>query len=714
MMGSRRLLSNYTAREGPKVTFGNVEKQGETKGAGDLSINGLTIQNISYVKGLKFNLISTSQLCDNGYNVTFSKDICLIRDVKNDKIVLSGRRRKDMYVVDWSSAKKGICLVTKADSNLSWEWHNKLSHLNFKTINKPSRKGLVKGLPEINFKKDHLCDAFQKGKQTKVSFKSKEVESSTRPLNLLHLDLFGPVEPTSLSGRTYTLIVVDDYSRYTWTIFLKKKNETEKKLPELMKLIQNEKSLSIQKIRSDRGTEFLNSIIIQYCEENGIHHQTSAARTPQQNGVAERRNRTLKEDGRTILESVGLPKRFWAEAINTVCYTQNRSLIHKTHKKTSYELWKERKPNVSHFHVFGSKCFILNNGKDYLKPFDPKSDEGIFLGYSTTSKAFQILNKRTLVVEESIHVVFENHPTAQLKDEGESSKSKDTGKAPSCLPNNNVQRGGKIVDTNGSPLPVVDSNDSPLPAVDSNGSPLPAVDSTVSPLPVGDSPKDNLPGTHDIPNHPILPEDSEEEEGEDDQQILTKTTTSDIRWLNKHPHHQIIGDINTGVRTRSAIQREALFSCFISQIEPKKIEEVLLDSDWIQAMQEELNQFERNNVWELVSRPYHQHVIGTKWVFRNKMDEEGTIIKNKARYVAKGYSQEEGIDFDETFAPVAKLEAIRIFLAYAAHKQFTICQMDVKSVFLNGLLEEEVYVEQPPGFQINREKGQVYKLHKAL
>ncbi|CAH9089121.1 unnamed protein product, partial [Cuscuta epithymum] len=630
MTGSRRLLSNYMASEGPKVTFGNVEKQGETKGVGDLSINELTIQNISYVKGLKFNLISTSQLCDNGYNVTFSKDICLIRDVKNDKTVLTGRRKKDMYIVDWSSAKEGICLVTKADSNLSWEWHNKLSHLNFKTINKLSRKGLVKGLPEINFKKDHLCDACQKGKQTKVSFKSKEVESSTRPLSLLHLDLFGPVEPTSLSGRRYTLVVVDDYSRYTWTIFLKKKNETEKKLPELMRLIQNEKSLSIQKIRSDRGTEFINYIIIQYCEENGIHHQTSAARTPQQNGVAERRNRTLKEAGRTVLEAAGLPKRFWAEAINTTCYTQNRSLIHKTYKKTPYELWKERKPNVSHFHVFGSKCFILNNGKDYLKPFDPKSDEGIFLGYSATSKAFRILNKRTLVVEESIHVVFEKHPTAQSKEEGESSNSKrDTGKAPSCLPENDKEK-----------------------IAESNVSPRPAVDSTVSSLPAGDSPTNIPPDPHKIHNHPTLPEDSDEEEEEDDQQIQTNINqTSDIRWLNQHPPQQIIGNIHEGVRTRSAIQKEALFSCFISQIEPKKIEEALLDSDWIQAMQEELNQFERNNVWELVSRPYHQHVIGTKWVFRNKMDEEGTIVKNKARLVAKGYCQEEGIDFDETFAP---------------------------------------------------------------
>ncbi|KAL8093110.1 hypothetical protein AgCh_035124 [Apium graveolens] len=179
----------------------------------------------------------------------------------------------------------------------------------------------------------------------------------------------------------------------------------------------------------------------------------------------------------------------------------------------------------------------------------------------------------------------------------------------------------------------------------------------------------------------------------------TNQQTHTRKWDMSHNQSAIIGDPNAGVRTRSTTANECLHACILSQVEPKKTEEALMDPDWISAMQEELNQFERNKVWELVPAPKNRSVIGTKWVFRNKMDENGIVTRNKARLVAKGYSQEEGIDYDETFAPVARLEAIRIFLAFAAHSNFKVYQMDVKSVFLNGELEEEVYVQQPPGFE---------------
>ena len=186
------------------------------------------------------------------------------------------------------------------------------------------------------------------------------------------------------------------------------------------------------------------------------------------------------------------------------------------------------------------------------------------------------------------------------------------------------------------------------------------------------------------------------------------------KWTKDHPFELIIGDSNARVQTRRATQEECLYSSFLSQEEPKKIEDALLDPDWVLAMQEELNQFERNKVWKLVPKPKNRTVIGTKWVFRNKMDENGIVTRNKARLVAKGYSREEGIDFDETFAPVARLEAIRIFLAYAAHANFKVYQMDVKSAFLNRELEEEVYVSQPPGFEDPKFPGFVYYLLKAL
>ena len=168
------------------------------------------------------------------------------------------------------------------------------------------------------------------------------------------------------------------------------------------------------------------------------------------------------------------------------------------------------------------------------------------------------------------------------------------------------------------------------------------------------------------------------------------------------------------MQTRSATQNECIFHNFLSQEEPKKVEDALKDSDWVTAMQEELNEFERNNVWQLVPRPKNISVVGTKWVFRNKNDADGIVIRNKARLVAKGHSQQEGIDYDETFATVARLEAIQMFLAYAAHKKFKLFQMDVKSAFLNGELEEEVFVEQPPGFIDPRFPNHVYRLDKAL
>ncbi|XP_019159982.1 PREDICTED: uncharacterized protein LOC109156585 [Ipomoea nil] len=275
-----------------------------------------------------------------GYNVKFSKDKCNVVSTRDGETVLTAKRKKNIYVVSWNLSNANVCLVAKNNGDLSWEWHKKLSHLNLKTINILAKKNLVEGLPKSTYVKDKICEACQKGKQIKTSFKSKDKDINSRPLSLLHMDLFGPVDPASLSGRKYTLVIVDDYPRYAWTLFLKKKNETEVVLLDLLRQLQTKKEVNIIRIRSDQGTEFVNKVIKEFCGQNGIFHQLSAPRTPQQNGVVERRNRTLKEAARTMIAYSGLPKRFWAEAINTACYTQNRSLINKVHNLTPYELWK--------------------------------------------------------------------------------------------------------------------------------------------------------------------------------------------------------------------------------------------------------------------------------------------------------------------------------------------------------------------------------------
>jgi hypothetical protein len=210
--------------------------------------------------------------------------------------------------------------------------------------------------------------------------------------------------------------------------------------------------------------------------------------------------------------------------------------------------------------------------------------------------------------------------------------------------------------------------------------------------------------------------DEDEQDKEDDQEIWYQRLPHPRvhqAILRDHPVNSTLGDIHKGVTTRSQVAHFCEHYSFVSFIEPYRVEDALQDLDWVVALQEDLNNFTRTQVWHLVPRP-NQNVVGTKWVFRNKQDEHGVVTRNKARLVGKGYSQVEDLDFDETYAPVARLESIRILLAYGTYHGFKLYQMDVKSAFLNGPIKEEVYVEQPPGFEDNEYPNHVYKLSKAL
>ena len=228
--------------------------------------------------------------------------------------------------------------------------------------------------------------------------------STSRPLEMLHLDLFGPSITMSIGGNFYGLVIVDDYTHFTWTLFISSKDETYHVFKHFAKGVQNEKNYSIVSIKSDHGRDFQNEKFNRFCSKLGIKHNFSAPRTLQQNGVVERKNRSLEELARTMLNETGLPKYFWTDVVSTACYVLNRVLIRLI---TPYELFKGRKLNLSHLKVFGCKCFILNNGKDNLGKFDSKSDDGIFLGYLQHGHAYHVYNKRTMLVEESVHVNFD-------------------------------------------------------------------------------------------------------------------------------------------------------------------------------------------------------------------------------------------------------------------------------------------------------------------
>ena len=675
MTGSKALLSDFVKRDGPAVTYGDNSK-GKTKGFGTIKCKSVEFKNVSYVKGLQHNLISISQICDADYEVHFNKREGQILN-KAAEPVLTANRKNDIYVLDMFSADDALrhCFFTRSQSHLNWTWHKKLSHINFKALSNLSGNQLVRGIPKMKVQPEKLCSACVQGKQTKASFKSRSCFSIADPFHLLHMDLFGPVPIKSRSGCRFTLVIVDEFSRFTWVIFLRKKSHAADEIISFIKKNEVLFNCRIRQLRSDHGTEFRNHTLEAFCEDHGVSQNFSAVRTPQQNGVAERRNRTLIEAGRTMMVEAGLPLSFWAEAVNTACYTQNRSILVKRHGKTAYEILKGRTPDVSYFHVFGCVCYILNQ-RDPRTKFEPKADEGIFLGYSNESKAYRVFNSKSKSIEESAHVKIDDD----------------------SYPSSRIDHPAYILDE----LTLCPSNE-------------PSEDLIEPIVPdITPSADDSLPVTDEV---------SLDDQHDDAMQNNDNVSTDDavpesqlnLRTNPNHPLSQVIGDLTAGVRTRKQTSSNfCMFVNFVSMILPSKIQDAMQHADWIQAMQDELLEFKRHNVWTLVPRPSGKTIIGTRWVYRNKEDKDGVIIRNKARLVAQGFTQVQDLDYGETFAPVARIEAIRLFLAYASFKRVKVYQMDVKTAFLYGNLEEEVFLKQPPGFESPEFPDHVYRLDKAV
>nr|GEZ09544.1 retrovirus-related Pol polyprotein from transposon TNT 1-94 [Tanacetum cinerariifolium] len=321
MMGNLKLLINFVEKFLGTKNFRN-DQITPILGYGDLVQGVVMIKRVYYVEGLNHNLFSVGQFCDADLEVAFRKSTCYIRDLKGNDL-LTGSRGTELYSITLQdiNCPYPICLMAKASSSQAWLWHRRLSHLNFDTINLLSKNDIMVGLPKLKFVKDHLCSSCELGKAKRKSFHTKITPSSKRRLQLLHMDLPGPMRVASINGKRYVLVIVDDYTRYTWTHFLRSKDETPKVLIDFLRLVQRELQAQVRIVRTDKGTKFLNQTLHAYFAAEGIHHQTSVARTHEQNDVVERRNRTLVEAARTMLSAANVPLFFWVEAIATACKT---------------------------------------------------------------------------------------------------------------------------------------------------------------------------------------------------------------------------------------------------------------------------------------------------------------------------------------------------------------------------------------------------------
>ncbi|GJS66193.1 putative ribonuclease H-like domain-containing protein [Tanacetum coccineum] len=762
MTGDRSRLRNFVKKFIGTVRFGN-DHFGAIMGYGDYVIGDSVISRVYYVEGLGHNLFSVGQFCDSDLEVAFRKHTCFVRDLDGVDLI-KGSRGTNLYTISVEDMMRSspICLLSKASKNKSWLWHRRLNHLNFGTLNDLARKDLVRGLPRLKFEKDHLCSACQLGKSRKATHKPKTINTITEVLHTLHMDLCGPLRVQSINGKKYILVIVDDYSRFTWVKFLRSKDETPVFVINLLKQLQVGLNKTVRFVRTDNGTEFVNKNLTDYYESVGITHEKTVPRTPQQNGVVERRNRTLVEAARTMLIFSKAPLFLWAEAVATACYTQNRSLIHTLHNKTPYELVHDKKPDLSFLRIFGALCYPTNDSED-LGKLKAKADIGFFVGYAPNRKGYRIYNKRTRQIMETIHVTFDEL-TEQTAPVHSSS-----GPNPNLLTPGPISSG--LVPNSAPAIPYVPPTNKDLellfqpmfdeyfetPTGDHQMPHVPAVPPPV--IPTG--PSVSISFDHDAPSGSHSPSSSAHQSSSVHHGVatehsfevnpfaatehepfvnvfapdpnseasssgtLTITTPNQStqphehlrKWTDSHPLDNIIGNPSRPVSTRKQLATDALW-CFynsvLSKVEPKNFKSAVTEDCWFQAMQDEIHEFDRLDVWELVPPPDCAMIIALKWIYKVKLDEYGDVLKNKARLMAKGYRQEEGLDFEESFAPVARLEAIRIFLANAASKNMTVYQIDVKTAFLNGELKEEVYMSQPEGFVDPDSPHHVYRLKKAL
>nr|GEU70544.1 hypothetical protein [Tanacetum cinerariifolium] len=504
------------------------------------------------------------------------------------------------------------------------------------------RNDLVSGLPKFEYHKEHLCPSCEQGKSKRASHPPKHVPNSRHRLHFIHIDLCGPMRIVSINGKRITV------------------------------LLQSHVII----IRTDNDTKFKNQVLKECFDTVGISHQMSYVQTLQQNGVVERRNRTLVEAARTMLIFSRASLFLWAEVIATAYFTQNHSIIHRRFNKTPYELINGRKLDISFLYVFGALCYPKNDREDTGK-LGAKGDIGFFISYSADLCAYRIYNRRTKKIMETINVLFNELSAMAFKQR--SSK-------PRLQTMYDDYIGGQPSATARTVPPAQE---------------LQVRQTTTASTTVADTAPTPTNSSSHATNTPITSQDVDElnsnvmVDGNTFVNPFANSSTSATESSssqNDHPLEEVIGEPSRPVLTRNQLQSDGdmcMYTLIVSTIEPKNVKEAMTDPAWIDSMQEEFLQFKRLDVWVLVPALDNISPLTLKWLFKNKHDEEQTVIRNK-------------------------MEAIRILLAYVAHKSFTVFQMHVKTAFLHGSLKEDVYVCQPERFIDADHPSHVYKLKKAL
>lgn len=628
-------------------------KKGTIEVTSNLGITGV-LENVLYVPDIPFNLLSVRRIQEAGMSVIFSAN-GQVTIYKGGKEVITGKSLNNLTCVIFK-INKNLCnqISVSNDESMYQLWHERLGHIGknkFIEIKRNKLSDESKLLDKIE-PTNKICEGCIFGKQARLPFaKAKNKTHVNRPLFIIHTDVCGPIKPTTINDKNYFVAFIDDYTHYTVTYLITYKSDVFTAFKDYAAKSEVHFNLKIAYIYCDNGTEYLSTDFKSYCVQKGIQYHLTVPYTPQQNSVAERMNRSLTEKARSMIHNANLNKNLWGEAILTATYLINITPTKAiAEHKTPFELWHNKKPRLSHLRVFGSTVYIHN--KTRKTKFDKKSVKRILVGYETNG--YKVLNTETGTFSIARDVIFDeiNFKTTRP---------------------NNVHNEETESESN--------SDESPEIAI-TEGQKANKIPKTIT------SQECNT----DLPTLNLY-----ENKLRRSERIKNKQSSS-----NKAEYYED-NDLNV------------YYAQFVSCDIPKSYSEIKNRDDksqWEKAIKEELDSLLINNTWSIVPCPNNRNIVDCKWVFTMKNDESGNLTKYKARLVARGFSQQYLVDYQETYAPVARMTSFRMLLAFANQNDLLIHQMDVKTAFLNGFLKDEIYMRVPEGITAN--ENHVCKLNKSI
>lgn len=583
-----------------------------------------TLKNVLYVPDLRKNLLSVKKLEISDMKILFENSH--VKLINKDGQLVGLGKRENLYEIQFLRINVE-CMNIESNDNDFVKWHKRYGHIGFSGLREIIKKHMVEGLENIKIQDVEFCQPCISGKMTRFPF--TERTKAKRILEIIHSDVCGPITPSNHDESRYFVTFIDDYSNFCVVYLIKEKKEVFSKFKEFATMVEGKFNSKITILRCDNGGEYSSNDFRMYCAEKGYILDYTVAYTPEQNGKAERKNRSLVERARAILEESGILKEYWGEAILAINYIMNRGTSSGLNKTPS-ELWYGKKPNVSNFRVFGCMAYC-HIPKECRGKFDSKVKKCIMMGYAQTGYRLWDIDKQKLIVARD--VIFNENEFWYKRS-----------------------------------VSVRDDE-------------------------YGDKTEENK--QSETENDEI---EAENDDGNNERMILERVESKrSVRMPKKFSDYELF---------------MAFDACSFIENVPINYEELEMREDkekWLGAVERELKSIEMNETWEKVEKPRNSHILDTKWVFAYKSMEENEIDRFKARLVVRGFAQKY---YDEIYSPVARMTTIRALLIVGNQLGYIFHQLDVKTAFLNGFLNEDIYIFPPKG--INIENNSVFKLKKSL